>query len=227
MYSFLTQLDGTRDVETLRRHAPHDFPDLARDVTDVIAALPAGVVVDATSTPSARQPNIRLQHDPGAAAVAVTIGDALSDLGLAVGPEPDLTLVLSTGEPRRADIAGLVRVGHPHLPVILDGDAVRVGPWVVPGTTPCLECADWHRAGWDPTWAALVPQFGRPARPGISPSVRLGTASLVVAELERFAAGVRPRTWMTVLLVSPGPTIAVVSESVFHPRCACTVLLAA
>lgn len=234
LYAFLRQLNGVRDLSALRRQRRRHFPDLTGDLDAVLRPLLAsGAVIDRDATtatpvrPTAR-PTVRLHYDVAAMPLAAIVCHVLSDLDIAVGPEPDLTVVMSGGEPRRATLAEMVRSNLPHLIVTLDGPCVRIGPWVVPGQTPCTECLDLNRAAWDPAWSALVPQFGSPLRDSaVPPAVQLAGAAVLTDELARFAAGARPLTWSSVHQVGPGLNLRTVGDSAFHPRCGCSVLLAA
>jgi hypothetical protein len=52
-----------------------------------------------------------------------------------------------------------------------------VGPFVVPGRTGCLGCADLHRRDADPSWALLAAQLGAvPPAPGGATTTCLLTA---------------------------------------------------
>jgi hypothetical protein len=229
LYAFLRHLDGVRDIPALRRHAARSFPDLEADVEDVVRELVAsGIVIDADARNSTPMPTVGLRYDAPATNLAATVAHALTELGTPVGADPDVTIVLSTGEPRRRPLAEMVRAATPHLCVVLDGEAVRIGPWVVPGRTPCVECLDLHRSTWDPAWPALVPQFGRaPHVVGVPAHVQLAAAAVIVAEVARVASDARPLTWSSVLTVGPSLEARATSGSTFHPRCGCSVLLAA
>jgi hypothetical protein len=43
--------------------------------------------------------------------------------------------------------------------VVFTGGAARVGPYVVPGRTPCLACLEAHRRDADPAWPAVAAQL--------------------------------------------------------------------
>ncbi len=66
---------------------------------------------------------------------------------------PALSLVTSTRlEPDRALTELLVRRDLAHLIVRIDQTTARVGPMVIPGQTPCLNCLDLLQAAADPSW---------------------------------------------------------------------------
>jgi len=48
---------------------------------------------------------------------------------------------------------------RPHLPVSVYRGHLSVGPLVVPGRTPCLNCLHLHRCDSDPQWPQLVEQW--------------------------------------------------------------------
>jgi len=144
-------------------------------------------------------------------------------------------VVLPTQEPRLAVAvadhvvdpalrAAWTRRGVPHLPVVVGDGRVRVGPVLVPGAGPCLQCIEYARADADPAWPAIAAQvWGRPAAP-LSP---YRTAAIAAAAsrmlLERLPLGTqRPGDDQVAfdrddLSVSRQPVR-------HHPRCACRAL---
>ena len=67
---------------------------------------------------------------------------------------PGTPTVLATGhlEVDRVLIADLMRDDDPHLVLRPLPQGLVVGPFVVPGRTSCLDCADRFRTAQDPTW---------------------------------------------------------------------------
>jgi hypothetical protein len=233
----LLSLDGIRDLDALRRRAHREIPDLEVDVADALAPLIAsGLVVD-TGPPVRPSLRVELTHDGPSTPLARTVNALLTGAGVAVGPDADLVVILSSGEPDRIALADAVRCRVTHLVVVLDGDMVRIGPLVVPGRTPCVGCTDLHRATWDPGWLALVPQFGRtvsrlgpmgapPADGGLAQHV---AAAEVAATCLGFAGAPEhgragPAQIRT---IGPDRRVRVDSHAAFHPRCACALLSAA
>lgn len=232
LYPLLLSLDGTRDLDALRRVARRQNPDLDVDVADALAPLiTAGVVVDCAPPP---RPALRvaIAHDRPTATLARTVIAVLTGAGVAVGPDADLLVVLSTGEPDRSALAEAVRCQVSHLVVVLDGDTVRIGPLVIPSKTPCVGCTDLHRAAWDPGWLALVPQFGR--KPSTAGATRAGgdhpasalTQHIAAVEIAATCLGpggppVRPGQIRT---VGADRRVRVSGRAAFHPRCACALL---
>lgn len=74
--------------------------------------------------------------------------------------DPPLALVCPpTVEPDRAVTGALVRASLPHLVVRCEPDRAVVGPFVLPGRTSCVRCADLHRGRRDPHWPYLLAQL--------------------------------------------------------------------
>jgi len=78
----------------------------------------------------------------------------------------------------------------PHLPVVLSDTAIEIGPFVEPGTGPCLLCLELHRRDRDAAWPAVATQLlGRRSR-AESPILLAETAAAVARlVLERLADG--------------------------------------
>ena len=225
LYPLLLSLDGTRDLEALRRTARRQIPDLDVDVADALAPLiAAGVIVDArqSARPSLR---VEIAHDGPTEAMALSVSALLTSVDVAVGPDADLVVVLSTGEPDRAALADAVRCRVTHLVVVADGDAVRIGPLVIPGHTPCVGCTDLHRATWDPVWLALVPQFGRNVLHTVRPTGGLTqhVAAVEIAATCLEFADAKPHPGQ-IRTVGPDRRVRVAGHAAFHPRCACALL---
>lgn len=113
---------------------------------------------------------------------------------LADAPVPDPALVYAL-QTRRI----------PHLLVHARGGRGIVGPLVFPGRTSCLRCADLHRAGADPSWAAVAGQLAGRALP-TELACAQATAAFAVGQvltvLER-TAGSTPATWNGTVEVDP------------------------
>lgn len=88
-------------------------------------------------------------------------------------------------------VRDLMRHRVPHLVVrTRDGRGI-VGPFVVPGSTSCLRCADLTRTDLDPSWPVLAAQLWD--RPGhAARAVVLATAAFALAELDVILAGSLP-----------------------------------
>ncbi|MGV9735468.1 TOMM precursor leader peptide-binding protein [Rhodococcus aetherivorans] len=81
----------------------------------------------------------------------------------------------------------LMRHRVPHLPVLLRDGRGIVGPFVVPGRTSCLRCADLTRTDLDPHWPQLAAQLCD--RVGCAePAAVLATAALALGQLDAILA---------------------------------------
>lgn len=46
-----------------------------------------------------------------------------------------------------------------HYPIAVSGSAAKIGPMIIPGRTPCLDCLDLRESDQDGAWPALVDQI--------------------------------------------------------------------
>jgi bacteriocin biosynthesis cyclodehydratase domain-containing protein len=144
---------------------------------------------------------------------------------------PDITVValVGVGEPPRDQLDPHLREERPHLLVrLVEGRAV-VGPFVVPGQTPCLRCTDAHRTDADPSWPLLVEQYVRAVRAeradGVPEPVDAALASLALAwaarDLATFAEGATPTTLASTIELAPRLDTVATERWPPHPRCGC------
>jgi bacteriocin biosynthesis cyclodehydratase domain-containing protein len=77
---------------------------------------------------------------------------------------------------------------HPHLPVVIRETTAVIGPFVLPGRTPCLRCVELTRGDRDPAWPALAAQLIGQAH-GVEPcDVALASAAASIVALHVLAA---------------------------------------
>ncbi|GEL96481.1 thiamine biosynthesis protein ThiF [Cellulomonas terrae] len=137
---------------------------------------------------------------------------------------PDVVVLVEDGaaDPGRGPV--LVARGVAHLGIVVREADTVVGPFVAPGTGPCLRCLDLHRADTDPSWPTIAAQLqvggmADEAGPVVAVCAGLGAAA-VLAHLDR-APGLAPGATFEVALPDAVPrrrTWAV------HPECGCTAL---
>jgi hypothetical protein len=112
-----------------------------------------------------------------AADVGKARGTTASAAIMRVAPEADTrrlrdgtaTFVVQAGARAPAQILahGLARRRLPHLLIEERDASILVGPLVIPGRTPCLNCVDLHRRDRDEAWQALSAQIATaPEGPG-------------------------------------------------------------
>ena len=147
-------------------------------------------------------------------------------------PPPASTVValVGVGEPSREQVDAHLRGEVPHLLLsLVEGRAV-VGPFVVPGLTPCLRCTDAVLTDADASWPLLVEQYARAVRTerqdGVPEPVDAALASLALAwaarDLATFAEGGTPTTLATTIELAPRLETVETRHWSPHPRCGCS-----
>jgi hypothetical protein len=144
--------------------------------------------------------------------------------GVTADRPPALVVLVAPWVVGPEDAQHWLRRDVPHLPVVASDRSVTVGPFVEPGTGPCLYCGYLARSDADPAWPAIAAQlWGRPA-----PRLSALTVSAVAAfaartVLARLDAGPAEdaRAWR---LADEGGTISVARQHP-HPRCSCAAPL--
>ncbi|MBT2501488.1 TOMM precursor leader peptide-binding protein [Curtobacterium sp. ISL-83] len=194
------------------------------------AASPA--VIDVLPEPLARV------EVHGVGPLAETVATFLSGEGVTVartttprgGPvtlpeqDPQLAVVVADHVVDPALRAAWTRRGVPHLAVVVGDGRIRLGPFVVPGTGPCLQCVEYGRVDDDPAWPALAAQvWGRPAAP-LSPYRQAAIAAAATRMLvERLPRTTQQPLAEQVLFDRQDLSVERV-EVRPHPRCACRAL---
>ncbi|WAL45054.1 hypothetical protein [Rhodococcus pyridinivorans] len=202
-----------------------------RQVLDELTATGAVRQVPASSVGPARPRRVRV-HGSGPLAAAIVEDLPVWDVRWvrsSPGDEPQGPadcVVLADGQvpdPHLVDM--LVRAGIPHLAVrIRDGRGI-VGPFVLPGRSSCLRCADLVRTDLDPSWPRLASQlYGRQGHAGRA--VTSATAAMAVGQIEAFLSAdpsVTPAVDRTLELDLR--THCIVTRRWFrHPRCDCSAI---
>lgn len=192
------------------------------------AAAPA--VVDVSPAPSV---TVEVHGD---GALPDAVADLLAGEGVTVArtrpgaehpvpvPDPNLAVVVADHVVDPALRAAWTRRDVPHLPVVVGDGRIRLGPFVVPGTGPCLQCVEYARTDDDPAWPAIAAQvWGRSAAP-LSPwrvaAVAAATTRMLVRRLQH---PTRVPDDEQVLLDRVDLSVRVRSVAP-HPRCACRAL---
>ena len=140
----------------------------------------------------------------------------------AVAGSPALVVVAAlTIEPDRLLTDQLRRAGLSHLVVRVEPERAVVGPFVVPGLSPCVRCLDLGRCDLDPEWPLLLAQLARTR----SDLDELAT-SWAVSTAATMAVG-----WLHRARVPPlGTTLELPWDALApeartwraHPRCGCS-----
>jgi len=174
---------------------------------------------------------VSLIHDVGTSALAAIVETVLahSGIGTASSDDVDLTVMLSLGESARGTFATASRYRLDHLPVVIDEERIRIGPFVQPSQTPCMQCYDRHRTDWDSAWPALATQFGHPTHTIPTPAAVCATtlyvaAAEIAANVIAHCDGHTPPTAGHLVAIGPGHDERTDWPVNFHPACGCALL---
>ena len=95
---------------------------------------------------------------------------------------PGLLRPAALGATGRGAGAPGLRRGIPHLPLVVQGHRVQVGPLITGGGGPCLSCLDLHRRDRDAAWPAVLSQLAAqgPFLPGAPVSLESSLAAMAI-----------------------------------------------
>lgn len=115
------------------------------------------------------------------------------------------------------------RARVPHLVATVRGEVGVVGPFVVPGVTGCLRCADLHRRDADPRWPRLAAQLTASEPPPSGATVTcLVTAATAALQVLGYVDGtVAPVTLDATVELRPPDLRPRVRRWPPHPACGC------
>jgi hypothetical protein len=138
---------------------------------------------------------------------------------------PDLVVLTDAAVPEPEFVARLLANSVPHLAArVREGTAI-VGPFVVPGRSSCLSCADLHRADLDHSWPTLAAQLvGKPQPADLT--CTYATAALALEQVLQALNWVltgkrRPPTWNTTIELDPFHGKAEHRRWPAHRYCSC------
>lgn len=157
-------------------------------------------------------------------ATLADVGGRISTLSHWSKPETvalDFTVVAcDRPEPDRVISDHLVRNDQPHLLVRCWGNAVSVGPLVVPGHTSCLRCADLSRSDVDPQWPGVLRQLSR-LQIDTPAALHAWAASVAAAQTLAFLFGELPESAGSTLELSWPGFVTRLRRWAAHPSCGC------
>lgn len=157
--------------------------------------------------------------------VAITGPDDLVELLRgwfpAASARPDVAVVVAHHLVPPAGTVRWLRDDVPHLAVVFGDQSATVGPLVVPGATPCLQCADQHRLD-GPHWRAIAAQLLRRggSRTAGSARIRLRVAALVGDAIESLREAAPTGLEGAALRIAPDGSVSR-SPRPWHERCLC------
>ncbi|WP_248582759.1 hypothetical protein [Nocardioides sp. InS609-2] len=127
----------------------------------------------------------------------------LADVGIRTGVEPDATdlaVVLTAGEPDRDLADRRLHSDQTTLFVAAIDGRVRLGPWVVPGQTACLQCLDAHARERDARHPVLVEQWNSAEHVAeVEPSLVSLALAWACADVVRWCHAQAPTTWSSTI----------------------------
>jgi len=176
-----------------------------------------------------------LSDDPRRAAVCAQLRrdapwTATADLTADSFPDVMLLAPYSGSVACEADrelAAGLMRGGVAHCVALVRETTGVLGPFVLPGITPCLRCLDLTRAEADPAWPALLAQLvaaGRSAPPSAPAADSTLTALIgawATAELLAYISGLATATTGATVEIPLTHPVPERREWAVHPGCGC------
>jgi hypothetical protein len=139
--------------------------------------------------------------------------------------KPDLVVVTDVAVPAPEYMTRLSASGVPHLAARVREGVGIVGPFVVPGRSSCLNCADLHRADLDRTWPTVAAQLvGRVQLADLASAQ--ATAAIAVEQVLQALAWLpdgerRPPTWNTTIEFDAFHGLLERREWPAHPDCPC------
>lgn len=164
-------------VEGVLRTADESTAAAASTVVNILGRGPLSDAIIAGSTPSSAITFTRSAVAPTQLIVSEREWDC------------DMVVLTDDLTPDPRVVTGLVRSRTPHLQVRLRDHLGIVGPFVLPGTTSCLRCADLVRGGLDRHWphlaAQLLGRVGEAAKPTVLATAAVALESIAAYVVDR------------------------------------------
>jgi bacteriocin biosynthesis cyclodehydratase domain-containing protein len=161
------------------------------------------------------------------AADAVRRASPLTDLRpLPPGQAPDVVVLCRPWAATDPLSLALQRTGTPHLVATVRGETGVVGPFVLPGRSGCLRCAEVRRRDDDPAWPRLAAQLaaadtGSDGVPAGDTVTCLFTALIAAVQVLAHLDGVAPGTVDATLELRPPTFLPRLRRWSAHPGCPC------
>ena len=137
------------------------------------------------------------------------------------GVRADLTVIATeTAEADRLLADDLTHTDQPHLVVRSTGNAVVVGPLVIPGRTACLRCTDLVRRDADSAWPALLDQLTRLRLPA-DPTLSAWAATVAATQAVGYLRGGTPEACGATIELGGNDLLTRWRTWHPHPGCGC------
>ncbi len=160
-----------------------------------------------------------------AAADAVRRVSPLTELGpLPPGRSPDVVVLCRPWAALDPLTAALHRDRTPHLVATVRGETGVVGPFVLPGSSSCLRCADAWRRDDDPAWPRLATQLTarEPDPSGATVTCLLTALTAAVQVLAHLDGAATPAAVDATLEFRPPALLPRLRRWPRHPGCSCS-----
>lgn len=233
VHAMLASLKLGTDEAFLRILAKSHGPDRARVDKTVLGLLEISVPV---RTPTVGKRRVLVRTVPTSVAFAQLIAREFArrhhhvDV---VGTDyqqtlPQVDLAIEVGEfviPTRRYLP-LLSADVPHLAVVRDIAGLQLGPFVVPGVTPCLRCDDLETLAAHPDWPAVATQLVNSAPVTYPPEIEWLGALQVGLLGARFLTRddtIPPLGFVKQLIDQKTGEVRLVQRS-FHAGCGCQAL---
>lgn len=162
----------------------------------------------------------------GTSSTAGRLRTALTAVGCTVGlpSEPAELGILISHYVIEPELFGYwLRRDTPHLPIVFSDTGVRIGPFIEPGSGPCLYCLDRHRTDADPAWPAIASQLWGKTSPAEDTILTAETVAMALRLVSTRLAGSPAEPATSVFLdAATGETTR--RQWQVHPECGCGAL---
>ncbi len=165
---------------------------------------------------------LRDVSEPREAAARRAVAESAPGVRVTAGIRPDVVVTVDHRVADPVRLHPLMGEGIPHLSVVVREADVVVGPFVRPGTSPCVRCVELARADEDPHWPELArlllvsggPEFEETSLTAAAAAIATGQ---VLAALD----GATPRAAGACLEICAPDVVPRVRKIAVHPRCGC------
>ena len=226
----LTDLPPTAERLVAALVAGTDAPTLTALATDrLVDAVALQQLLDAVAPallpePAPPFPPVLVEGPPDLVA-GLGVADRLlaHDPAAPAPPDPPPLVLLAAHHvlaPGRA--ARWLARDVPHLPVVFGERAAVVGPFVIPGVTPCLRCAEEHRLEADPAWPVLAAQLLalRRAAAADAPALRLELHARLATAIRSIRSGGDAGLAGSAVRIASDGSVSRLPRP-WHARCSC------
>ncbi|MCL1900482.1 MAG: thiamine biosynthesis protein ThiF [Promicromonosporaceae bacterium] len=135
---------------------------------------------------------------------------------------PAMLVLVAGPAPSPAAYLGPQAAALPHLLVCLGEAEAAVGPLVIPGKTPCLNCRDLTLADADQRWPDVARQLRQAQWRGREETALSAVAAaLAAAQVLAFLDGLTPATAGASLELALPQATPSLRRWAWHPRCGC------